>query len=85
MDIESPYWETWEAEFIALAEEAEPVPVVRRDSIKGARHYLCLYGDNGLSAEEELEELAIMRREKDHLKKVEVETSYWQDVVLFIP
>lgn len=83
MDIESSQWEAWETQFRALAEEAETVKATHQ--IKGAKHYLCLYGDNGLPPEEEFEELEKMRRLKDQLKKVEVDADYWQETVLFIP
>lgn len=83
MDYESPYWEEWESKFRELAEAAQQVPVT--GDIKGAKHYLCLYGDNGLTPEEELRELEEMGRHKSAIKRVEVDTSYWQDTVLFIP
>lgn len=83
MDIESPQWDVWESRFMALAEIAPKVDV--NPALKGAKHYLCLYGDNGLSPEEEFEELEIMFQTPDKVKKVEIDTSFWQDTVLYIP
>lgn len=83
MDVESEYWDEWENRFITLADKARKVPITQ--NLKGSRHYLCLYGDNGLTPEEEFAELETMAQHPDELKKVEVDTSYWQDTVLFIP
>jgi len=83
MDIEAPQWDAWEARFSELAECAQKVPMT--GNIKGARHYLCLYGENGLSPEEELTELESMAQQQQNLRKVEVDTSYWQDTILFVP
>ncbi len=83
MDIEAPQWDTWEARFTELAERALKVPLT--GDIKGAQHYLCLYGENGLSPEEELAELDAMAKASQNLQKVEVDTSYWQDTILFVP
>ncbi len=83
MDIESSQWDEWEAQFRELAKDVPQVSYT--GAIKGAKHYLCLYGENGLNEEEEFEELALMRQQKTDLKRVEVDTAYWQDTVLFIP
>jgi hypothetical protein len=83
MDIESPHWEEWEEKFTALAQHAQIVKVA--PNISGSRHFLCLYGDNGLTPEEEFSELEKMSQLQKDLKKVEIDTSYWQDTVLFVP
>lgn len=83
MDIESARWDEWEARFMALAAQAETVPA--GSSLKNAAHYLCLYGENGLTPEEEFAELEALGQWSDRLKKVEIETGYWQDTVLFVP
>ncbi len=83
MDLESPDWERWESEFMALSEQAEKVGMT--PEVKGSKHYLCLVGDNGLTPEEEFEELETMRALLPKLKKIEIETGFWQDTILFIP
>lgn len=83
MDIESPQWDAWEAAFRALAEKARESQA--KTAIKGAKQYVCLYGDNGLSEEEEFATLVEMAEKADQLLRVEVDTDYWQDTVLFIP
>jgi hypothetical protein len=83
MDVESPQWEEWEARFTALAETAKQVPAT--GDIKGAKYHLCLLGDNGFTPEQEFSELEAMAQHKDDLKKVEIDTGYWMDTILFIP
>jgi hypothetical protein len=85
MDIEDPRFEDYETRFRALAERAEKV-LVPKPSLNATRYYLCLYGENGLSPEEEFEFLERMESEPpENLKRLEVETDYWQDTVLFVP
>jgi hypothetical protein len=83
MDLESPLWEEWENQFNMLAQQAEKVTL--GTPIADAQHYLCLYGENGLAPEAELQELDLMASKLEKLKKVEVDTGYWQDTVLFVP
>lgn len=83
MDTESPRWDEWEEQFTRLAEQAEPVSAT--PTLKNSQHYLCLYGDNGLSPEEEFAELKQMEQRASQLHKVEIDTGYWLDTVLFVP
>ena len=83
MDIESEDWDRWETRFRELMELAKPMPLT--GEINGAKHYLCLYGINGLEPDVEFAELEAMSQDVEHLKKVDVDTAYWQDTVLFIP
>lgn len=84
MDIEHPQFETFQAQFeelAFLADVAKGTP-----ALSTCKHYLCLYGENGLPAEEEF--LLLKQMEQfigEGLQKVEIETSYWQDTVLFVP
>jgi hypothetical protein len=81
MDIESAHWSDWETRFMALAETAQRVEDPM--ALSEASRHLCLYGDNGFEKEsEELLELAQFE-EKARLKKRLIETSYWQDIVLY--
>lgn len=85
MDIEDSHWEEYENRFRALAERAETVKRAE-PSLDHCRYFLCLYGENGLSPQDELIFLDHMAQaEPDQLKKIEVDTSYWQDTVLFLP
>ncbi len=86
MNYEAPQWEDWENRFRQLAEQATLVTgTAEAAKIRGAKHYLCLYGDNGLTPDEEFAELERMSSQTSQLKRVEVDTSYWQDTVLFVP
>ena len=83
MDIESANWDAWEAQFRALAETVVQTTAIT--GINGAQQFLCLYGNNSLSEEEEFEALAVMAKHKERLLRKEVDTQYWQDTVLFLP
>jgi len=83
MDTESSYWEQWEARFTTLASQAQLVDEVV--DLRSMSSYLCLYGENGYLPQEELVELEQMAQEVGKIKKIEKDTGYWQEVVLFIP
>jgi len=83
MDLEGPQWDEWEQRFIEVAATAHVVQ--ETPDIRSARHYLCLNGDNGLAPQEEFEELELMAKNTSELKKVEVDSGFWQETVLFIP
>ncbi|MBY0450330.1 MAG: hypothetical protein K2X01_06880 [Cyanobacteria bacterium] len=85
MNTEHPDWDTFYTRFQSLIEHATRVD--KAPPLDRCRLYLCLYGENGLSPEEEFSFLDLLAQAgKDGLlKRVEIETSYWQDVVLFIP
>jgi hypothetical protein len=85
MDIEDPRFEAYEKRFRELADQAELVKVAQ-PSLNRAQYYLCLYGENGLTPEEEFEFLDKMGLEAGkNLKRIEVESDIWQDIVLFVP
>lgn len=85
VDVNHPRFEEYDHRFRALAEQAELVERAN-PSLNACRYYICLYGENGLSPEEEfafLEELNSFVG-KD-LKRIEVDMDLWQDIVLFVP
>jgi hypothetical protein len=84
MDVNAPEWEAYEAQFRLLAEKAEHVAIAK-PALDKCRYYLCLYGENGLSAEEEFAFLERMTSEVENLKRLEVEADYWEEIVLFLP
>jgi hypothetical protein len=85
MDIEDPRFEAFEARFRELVEQSELVPPPR-PALGSAKAYLCLYGENGLSPDEEFAVLEQLAEEAGrNLKRVEVDTDYWQNIVLFVP
>ena len=84
MDTDHPRWAAYEARFMAVADLAEPLrppaPPLDRCQL-----YLCLFGENGLTPDEEF---AFLDRLDDAvgcgLQKVVIETSYWEETVLFV-
>jgi hypothetical protein len=85
MDVNHALFDAYEQRFNALAEKVdtsdEPRPAL--DSV---RLYLCLYGENGFSPEEELRLLAELEAQPvEALRKVEVSADYWQEVILYLP
>lgn len=85
MDVEHPRFEEYDQRFRALAERAELVKVAK-PALDSCRYYLCLYGENGMSPEEEFELLSTMEAHAEEgLKRLEVEIDYYQDTILFIP
>ncbi len=83
MDVENPRFEEWEARFLEVAQHAQKID--RAPDIARSKHYLCLYGENGMNPDQEFAELEEMAEHPERLKKVEVDSAYWQDTVLFIP
>lgn len=85
MDTQSPQWDAYYEQFMELADLADEIdpPAPPLDE---CQYYLCLYGENGLTAEDEFQFLEKMDAfVGEGLSKVEVRTSYWEDVVLFVP
>ncbi|MEB3244399.1 MAG: hypothetical protein VKJ06_00220 [Vampirovibrionales bacterium] len=86
MHLESSHWDQWEARFTALA-EASRLYTGPKSILGQASLHLCLYGENGVSPETEflmLDELeAAEQAQPGTVQKIEIETSYWQEVVLF--
>ena len=87
MDVNHERFGEYETAFNALAEEATAwegdKPALDSMSI-----YLCLYGDNGLSVEDEfalLEQLNVKQSEHiDTLWRIDIEADYYQDIILFV-
>jgi hypothetical protein len=89
MNVDDPRWVEYEARFRQLAETAKEVPK-GSVSLDGMRYYLCLYGENGLAPQQEFEMLEAITAARQHgdgppLCRIEVDTAYWQDTVLFVP
>jgi hypothetical protein len=85
MDIENPQFETYEQRFRKLAEQAE-CHKGSQPEIASSRYHLCLYGENGMTPEEEFDLLAQLEKKADAgLKCASIETYYWEDLVLYIP
>ncbi len=86
MDINDPRWEEYDARFREVAEKAEEVEGPQ-SSAASAQYILFLYGENGLTPEEEFEMLARLEEAgcENRLKKFEVDTTIWQDTVLYVP
>lgn len=84
MDINHPQWEDYQQRFEALAEKACQVPK-ENSELPQAERFLCLYGENGLSPEDEFAMLdRLDALPEGQLKKIEVDTPIWQDTVLFV-
>ena len=84
MDIEDPRWEEYETRFRALAERVSlqkgPQP-----ELASAELFLCLYGDNAMSPEQEFEALNELEKVAESVRGAEILTSYWEDIVLYLP
>jgi hypothetical protein len=85
MNIESPQWEQYETLFRRLADTATVVKVPK-PALDQCRYFLCLYGENGMPEADEFEMLAhIEQQDPSGRYRLEVDTDYWQDTVLFVP
>lgn len=84
MDIEDPHWEEYETRFMALADRVELHKGPDTD-LASADLLLFLYGDNGLQPEEEFRVLEKLEQQPDQLKGLSMTTSYWEDLVLYLP
>jgi len=84
MNIEDPRWEEYENRFRALA---DTVAVAKgpQPELASAEEMLFLYGENGMSPEQEFDLLEKLERQPDKLKGTTMLTSYWEDVVLYRP
>jgi hypothetical protein len=84
MNIEDPRWEEYETRFRDLAEHVAlqkgPQP-----ELASAQLHLCLYGDNAMTPEQEFETLTRFDQAVEQLKGTEISTSYWEDMVLYLP
>jgi len=84
MDTNDPHFEEYQTRFEQVAELAEKV-AGPAPAIASARYFLCLYGENGMTPDEEF---AMLDRLEsfvgEGLKRVDVSTSYWEDTILFV-
>jgi hypothetical protein len=83
VDVNSEHWPRYEAEFRAVADKTTPW-VGQRPALGDGRYYLCLLGENGLPPEEEFALLALIAQQTP-LYRVDVDTDYWQDIILYVP
>lgn len=83
MHIEDPRWDEYERRFRAIAKKIElhkgPHP-----EVASAQVHLCLYGENGLTPEKEFAMLAKLEESPNAVKGIEILTSYWEDLVLYL-
>ncbi len=84
MNIEDPQWEAYETRFRALAEQVE-IHKGPQPELASAEILLFLYGENGLTVEQEFETLTRLEQSLPQLKGAEMLTSYWEDIVLYLP
>lgn len=85
MDIENPRFADYQKRFEEVAELAERIPGPAPE-IASARYFLCLYGENGLTPDEEFALLDAMENFiGEGLKRVDMNTNYWEEIVLFVP
>lgn len=87
MDVNDPQFEAFEIRFRELAERAEQVKSAQ-PSLNATQYYLFLYGENGLTPEEEfqfLDKMEAALQAGSPLKRMEIEIDYFQDTVLFVP
>lgn len=85
MDVNAPEFEAHEAAFLAIAEEAIEWESEDKPALDSCPLYLCLYGENGLDAREEIALLERLKTEAPDtpLYRLDVEADYYQDVILF--
>lgn len=84
MDIESPQWDTYETRFRALAEQVE-IQKGPQPELASAEAMLFLYGENGLTPEEEFNLLEKLEKQVGNLRGTAMLTAYWEDIVLYLP
>lgn len=84
MNIEDPRWDEYENRFRSVAEQVDlqkgPQP-----ELASAQLLLCLYGDNGLAPNQEFEVLDKLTQSINQVKGTEMQTAYWEDIVLYLP
>lgn len=84
MDTGNPRFEEYQARFEQVGELAEKV-AGPAPAIASARYFLCLYGENGMSPQDEFAMLDTLESfVGEGLKRVDISTSYWEDTVLFV-
>jgi hypothetical protein len=84
MHIEDPRWEEYEQRFRTLTEQIDLHKGPHAELASSTIH-LFLYGENAMTPEQEFETLSKLEQEVKSLKGVEILTSYWEDLVLYLP
>jgi hypothetical protein len=87
MDVNAPQWDAYIQQFETVAQRAQPwigKDKSSRPNLADAQLYLCLYGENGLTPDEEFAMLDTLAQ-ANPLYRVDVETAYWLETVLFVP
>lgn len=84
MDIENPRWEEYENRFRALADSVE-ITKGPQPELASAEEMLFLYGENGMTPEQEFDLLGKLEKQAGNLKGTTMLTSYWEDIVLYLP
>ena len=88
MDVNHERFTDYESQFMALAEEATFWEADEKPALDRMAMYLCLYGENGFSVEEEFEMLEALKRHAHHpdspLLRIDIEADYYQDLILFV-
>ena len=82
MNIEDPRWDEYETRFRALAETIDLQKGPQLE-LASAKVMLFLYGENGLTPDQEFDMLARLEQSKEPIKGTEMLTSYWEDIVLY--
>lgn len=85
MNVEHPRFAEFQQKFEELANNIDgqkgPQP-----EISSAHLFLCLYGDNAMSVEEEFTALAELASHRDKgLQKTTIQTAYWEEIILYVP
>jgi hypothetical protein len=88
MDVNHERFNDYESQFMALAEEADNWESDEKPALDSMAMYLCLYGENGFSVEEEFEMLEALKHHAQNpespLLRIDIEADYYQDVILFV-
>ncbi len=85
MDVNDPRWDEYEAAFTAVANQATLWAEATKPDLAALPLYLCLYGDNGMSVDEEFATLSTLQTAltNQSLYCLEVEADYWYERILF--
>jgi len=83
MDVNHPRWDEYETAFNAVADTATLWVEELKPDLTAVPLYLCLYGDNGLSEDEEFDVLSRLSTHTD-VYCLEVEADYWYERIMFV-
>ena len=84
MNIEDPRWDEYENRFRALSEIVD-VAKGPQPELASAEMMLFLYGENGMTPDQEFDMLSKLEKKVTDLKGTEMQTAYWEDIVLYLP